>query len=44
MRLGFGVAGNDAEAVLRSLPSIGLRYKASDDNARQIAAWASTRA
>ncbi|MBP6644228.1 MAG: PLP-dependent transferase [Burkholderiaceae bacterium] len=42
MRLGFGVAGNDAEAVLRSLPSIGLRYKASDDNARQIAAWACT--
>ena len=43
MRLGFGVAGNDAEAVLRSLPSIGLRYKASDDNARQMAAWACTR-
>ncbi len=43
MRLGFGVAGNDAETVLRSLASIELRYKASDDNARQMAVWACTR-
>eukprot|EP01041_Mallomonas_annulata_P025519 gene25519-46573_t len=30
MRLGLGVAANDAETVLRSLPSIDLRYKAHD--------------
>jgi cystathionine beta-lyase len=42
MRLGWGVAGNDAELVLRSLPSMGLRYAAADATARQLAAWAST--
>lgn len=39
MHLGFGVAGNDAELVLRSLPSIALRYHASDATARELAAW-----
>jgi cystathionine beta-lyase len=39
MRVGFGVAGNDAEAVLRSLPSIELRYHAQDRAARKVAAW-----
>jgi cystathionine beta-lyase len=39
MRLGLGVAANDAEAVLRSLPSIDLRYKAHDQTARVLAAW-----
>lgn len=39
MRLGLGVAGNDAEAVLRALPSIGLRYRAHDEATRQLARW-----
>lgn len=39
MRLGLGVAANDAEAVLRSLPSIALRYAAHDQTARTLAAW-----
>lgn len=39
MRLGLGVAANDAEAVLRSLPSIALRYQAHDQTARTLAAW-----
>jgi cystathionine beta-lyase len=39
MRLGLGVAANDAEAVLRSLPSIDLRYRAHDQTARALAAW-----
>ena len=39
MRLGTGVGGNDAEAVLRSLPSLPLRYKAQDTAARTLAAW-----
>lgn len=44
MRLGIGVGANDAEAVLRSLPSIGLRYRAHDEAARQLARWCQTRA
>jgi cysteine-S-conjugate beta-lyase len=43
MRLGYGVAGNDAELVLRSLPSIGIRYRAADDAARQLAHWLKAR-
>ncbi len=43
MRLGFGVAANDAELVLRSLPSIGIRYKEADQSARQLARWLTTR-
>ena len=39
MRLGLGVGANDAEAVLRSLPSIGLRYAAQDQSARTLAHW-----
>jgi cystathionine beta-lyase len=40
MRLGLSVGANDAEAVLRGLPSIGLRYRAHDVAARELAAWA----
>ena len=39
MRLGLGVGGNDVEAVLRSLPSMALRYQAHDIAARQLALW-----
>jgi cysteine-S-conjugate beta-lyase len=39
MRLGLGVAANDAESVLRSLPSIDLRYRAHDQTARTLAVW-----
>jgi cystathionine beta-lyase len=39
MRLGLGVAANDAETVLRSLPSMSLRYQAHDQTARLLAAW-----
>ena len=41
MHLGLGVGANDAEAVLRSLPSIGLRYRAHDRGARTLARWLS---
>ncbi len=43
MRIGFGVAANDAELVLRSLPSMGIRYRAADQSARQLASWLKTR-
>ncbi len=43
MRLGLGVAGNDAELVLRGLPSIVLRYQAHDATTRALAHWAQTR-
>ena len=39
MRLGLGVSANDAEAVLRALPSIGLRYRAQDQAGRALARW-----
>ena len=39
MRMGFGVGGNDVEAVMRSLPSLALRYRAHDLAARQLAGW-----
>ena len=42
MRLGLGVAGNDAEMVLRSLPTMALRYAAQDQAARQLAGWLQT--
>jgi len=42
MRFGFGVGMNDVEAVLRSLPSIDLRYRAHDAATRALAAWAQT--
>jgi cystathionine beta-lyase len=40
MRLGLGVAANDAELVLRALPSIVLRYQAHDAATRELARWA----
>jgi cystathionine beta-lyase len=42
MRLGLGVGANDAEAVLRGLPSMALRYAAHDTTARALAAWCQT--
>jgi cystathionine beta-lyase len=39
MRLGIGVAANDAEFVLRSLPTLELRYRAHDQAARRIGLW-----
>lgn len=43
MRIGFGVGGNDVEAILRSLPSLPTRYAAHDKAARELAAWFATR-
>jgi cysteine-S-conjugate beta-lyase len=43
MRLGYGVAANDAELILRSLPSIGMRYRAADQAARALAQWLKAR-
>ena len=43
MRLGSGVGANDAEAVLRALPSIALRYRAHDEATRQLAVWSHSR-
>lgn len=42
MRLGLGVGANDAESVLRALPSMALRYQAHDENARILAQWCDT--
>ena len=42
MRLGLGVGANDAESVLRALPSMALRYQAHDENARTLAHWCDT--
>ena len=39
MRVGWGVGANDAEAILRGLPSLALRYRAQDAAARELAAW-----
>jgi cysteine-S-conjugate beta-lyase len=39
MRMGWGVGGNDVEAVLRALPSLPLRYAAQDAAARSLACW-----
>lgn len=44
MRLGLGVGANDAEAVLRALPSMALRYRAQDTAARTLARWLGTQA
>ena len=43
MRTGWGVAANDAELVLRSLPSIALRYHAQDAAGREVARWLAAR-
>ena len=42
-RVGHGVGANDIEAVLRSLPSMPLRYAAQDAAGRAFAAWCVTR-
>ena len=39
MHLGLGVGANDVEAVLRSLPSMQLRYRAHDLATRDLARW-----
>ena len=39
MRMGWGVGANDAELVLRSLPTIHVRYEAQDLAARALARW-----
>lgn len=39
MRVGHGVSGNDAELVLRGLPSVALRYAAQDQTTRALAQW-----
>jgi cystathionine beta-lyase len=39
MRLGLMVGANDAETVLRSLPSMAMRYRAQDLSARHLARW-----
>ena len=44
MRLGLGVGANDAEAVLRALPSMALRYRAHDEATRELARWCQSRA
>ena len=44
MRLGLGVGMNDVEAVLRSLPSMALRYRAHDEATRALALWADSQA
>lgn len=43
MRVGLGVGANDAEILLRSLPSIALRYRAHDEAARALAQWCTER-
>jgi cystathionine beta-lyase len=44
LRLGLGVGMNDVEAVLRSLPSMALRYRAHDEATRTLALWADSQA
>jgi cystathionine beta-lyase len=39
MRTGVGVGANDAETILRSLPSMRLRYEAQDRAGRALAQW-----
>ena len=39
MRMGWGVAANDADTVLRALSSLPLRYAAHDRAARTLARW-----
>jgi cystathionine beta-lyase len=43
MRLGWGVGANDVELVLRSLPTLALRYAAQDRAARTLAEWLAQR-
>ena len=44
MRLGLNVGANDAELVLRGLPSIAMRYHAQDQSTRTLASWCQTQA
>ncbi len=44
MRFGWNVGMNDVELVLRSLPSIALRYAAHDAATRSLATWCQGRA
>jgi cystathionine beta-lyase len=44
MRMGWGIGANDAELMLRSLPSVALRYRAHDRSARELARWLADRA
>jgi cystathionine beta-lyase len=39
MRMGWGVAANDVEVLLRSLPTLAVRYAAHDQTARALAQW-----
>jgi cystathionine beta-lyase len=39
MRLGLGVSANDAELVLRGLPTMAMRYAAQDAATRELARW-----
>ena len=43
MRLGLGVAANDAELVLRGLPTMAVRYAAQDEMGRALATYLATR-
>jgi cysteine-S-conjugate beta-lyase len=43
MRFGFNVGMNDVELVLRSLPSMALRYAAHDAATREVAHWCRSR-
>ncbi|CAN7506416.1 PLP-dependent transferase [Variovorax sp. LjRoot84] len=44
MRMGLGIGVGDVETLLRSLPSIALRYQAHDRSARELAMWLDGRA
>ena len=39
MRLGTGVGANDVEMLLRSLPTLDMRYALQDQQARELARW-----
>ncbi|WP_213953995.1 MULTISPECIES: PLP-dependent transferase [unclassified Variovorax] len=43
MRMGWGVGVGDVETLLRSLPSIAIRYAAHDKAARALAHWLGAR-
>lgn len=43
MRLGCGVSADDCYLVLRSLPTLKLRFAAHDAGAREVAAWLAQR-
>lgn len=43
MRLGLAVGANDAESVLRGLPSMALRYRQHDETTRALAQWCAQR-